>query len=379
MFQPAGNSGFAVRVVLIYQFFGPYHLARWRHWRTAARDLGWTPLALQLFAKPDLYQWQSTLVQDPGFFDLGLETAGRDALRWRDVPRLLKTLRDLRPDVVVVNGWGMRDAVLTHLWCRLRGIARVLVTDSQAIDFKRTAYKEQIKREIIRGVGSAFVAGAPHRRYAADLGVPPARITDGCDVVDNAHFALAREQRRAGGYRLLSVTRLAEQKNLLGAGGAFMSFINQRPVDEPWCWSIAGYGPLESAVQAMADGSGGRIRLLGAVEYADLPATFSHADLYWQPSQWEPWGLAVNEAMAAGLPVLVSNRCGCQEDLVNAQTGWTFDPDDEQDMVRALMAAADAHHQWPTMGRAANAHITDWGLERFSAGLSEAVRLAVGE
>lgn len=368
-----------MRILLIYQFFGPYHLARWRHWRGVAEALGWTPAALQLFRKPDLYQWEATLIQDSGFIDLGLETAGRDALRWRDAPKLLKTLRDLRPDVVVINGWGMRDAVLTHLWCRLRGIPRVLVSDSQAVDFKRAAYKEQVKREIIRGVGSAFVAGTSHRRYAADLGVPPERISDGCDVVDNAHFAVAGAQRRLNGFRLLSVTRLAEQKNLLRAGSAFLRFIRQRPAGEPWCWSIAGYGPLEAAVQAMADDSVGRIRLLGAVEYADLPTTFAQADLYWQPSQWEPWGLAVNEAMAAGLPVLVSDRCGCQEDLVNAQTGWSFDPDDEQDMVRALLAAADAHDHWPKMGQAANSHIAHWGLERFSAGLSEAVRLAVAE
>lgn len=368
-----------MRVLLVYQFFGPYHLARWRHWRGVAADLGWTPLALQLFGKPDLYQWQAALVQDPNFFDLGLETAGRDAMRWRDAPRLLKTLRDLHPDVVVVNGWGMRDAVLTHLWCRLRGIARVLVSDSQAIDFIRTAYKEQLKREIIRGVGSAFVAGAPHRRYVADLGVPPERITDGCDVVDNVYFTPGREQRRLRGYRLLTLARFSEEKNLLRAGRAFMRFINQRPAEEPWCWSIAGYGPLQSAVQAMAEGSGGRIRLLGAVEYADLPTTLAQADVYWQPSLRDSWALPVNEAMAAGLPVLVSNRCGCQEDLVNEQTGWTFDPNEERDMVRVLMAAADAHNHWPMMGQAATAHIADWGLERFSAGLSEAVRLAVGE
>ncbi|MBK1620620.1 hypothetical protein CKO42_19745 [Lamprobacter modestohalophilus] len=367
----------SLRVLLIYQFFGPYHLARWQHWRGVATALGWTPLALQLFRKPDLYQWQPSGDQEHCFVDLGLETAGRDRLAWRDVPRLIGALQRLRPDVVVVNGWGMRDAILAHLWCRLSRMSRVVVSDSQAIDFSRSALKEGIKRTILSGTGSAFVAGEPHRRYAMALGVPASRITFGCDVVDNAHFRPARLARQLGWYRLLSVARLAEQKNLLSAGSAFLAFVANRPAAEPWQWSIAGYGPLQAEIQAMANSSGGRIRLLGAVDYADLPATYAAADLFWQPSRWEPWGLAVNEAMASGLPVLVSARCGCQEDLVTDATGWTFDPLDEDDMTRALNRAADAHAAWPAMGRAAAELIGDWDLPRFSEGLAQAVRLAM--
>ena len=82
--------------------------------------------------------------------------------------------------------------------------------------------------------------------------------------------------------------------------------------------------------------------------------------------------------MAAGLPVLVSARCGCQEDLVTDSTGWTFDPFDEHGMAQMLHRAAEAHAEWPAMGYAAAQRIEDWGLERFSAGLAQAVRLATG-
>ncbi len=175
---------------------------------------------------------------------------------------------------------------------------------------------------------------------------------------------------------LLSVARLSREKNLLSAGHAFLRFAASRPASEPWQWSIAGYGPLQAEIQSMASASGGRIRLLGGVDYADLPAAYAGADLFWQPSRRDPWGLAVNEAMASGLPVLVSARCGCNEDLVTDATGWTFDPFDEEDMVCALHRAADAHAAWPAMGRAAAEHIENWGLMRFSNGLAQAVRLA---
>ena len=367
-----------LRILLIYQFFGPYHLARWKHWRAVAAGLGWTPLALQLFRRPDLYQWQPSGDRQQGFIDLGLETAGRDRLAWRDVPRLIGALRQSRPDVVAVNGWGMRDAVLAHLWCQIRQIPRIVVSDSQAMDFSRPALKESIKRIVLRGTDSAFVAGGPQRRYAITLGVPASQISLGCDVVDNAHFEPAQRQRQPGGYRLLSVARFSEEKNLLSAGRAFMRFVAARPSSEPWSWSIAGYGPLAAEIQALAGSSAGRIRLLGAVDYDQLPAMYAAADLFWQPSLREPWGLAVNEAMAAGLPVLVSARCGCQEDLVTDRIGWTFDPLDEHGMVQMLHRAAEAHAQWSAMGYAAAQRIEDWGLERFSAGLEQAVRLATG-
>lgn len=365
-----------MRVLLIYHFFGPYHLARWNHWQDFARLEGFEPLALQLFKQPDLYQWRPEAYSDSGIYNLGLATGGQDNLQWRDVPKLMAVLDRLRPDVVVINGWGMRDAVLIHFWSKLRGIKRIVVSDSQEIDFTRSVIKEFIKRKILSGVGSAFVAGDSHRRYVEALGVASSRTTDGCDVVDNAHFLTALSLRRQTGYRVLSVARLAEQKNLLVAGRAFLRFVAMRPASELWKWSIAGYGPLEPQIRAMVRASKGRIRLLGAVDYEALPATYGDADLYWQPSRREPWGLAVNEAMASGLPVVVSERCGCHENLVTSETGWTFDPLSEDDMVRVLNTAADARPHWPLMGKASTELIGLWGLERFSRNLNQAVHLA---
>lgn len=368
-----------MRVLLIYQLFGPYHRARWLHFRKQCIGTGWDPIGLQLFSGQDLYNWRPANSGLGSIKDLSLNTNGSDNIRWFDVPRLLRTLELLHPDVVIINGWGTRDSLFIHFSCRLRGVQRVVVSDSQEVDFDRSAVKERIKKFILKGVGSAFVAGGPQRRYVQKLGVPLHKITLGCDVVDNDHFKPAQALRRPGGYRLLTVARLAEQKNLIAAGKAYLRFVSGRPKSEAWSWSVAGYGPQECEMARLAATSDGRICLLGPVDYEDLPATYAAADLYWQPSRWEPWGLVVNEAMASGLPVLVSARCGCQEDLVTRETGWTFDPLDDDDMVRALTTAATSHTLWPVMGRAAATHIDDWNLGRFSDGLMEAVRLATQE
>jgi glycosyltransferase involved in cell wall biosynthesis len=365
-----------LRVLLIYPFFGPYHLARWNDFRCAAKQTQWVPLALQLFCRSDTYDWVPRTAPD-GIIDLGLETGGRDNLRWRDVRLLFRILQELRPDVIAINGWGMRDAVLTHLWCRLRKVPRILVTDSQEQDFVRSPVRERVKKEVIRGVNSVFAAGGPHRRYAELLGMDPEAITLGCDVVDNQHFQPAQRIRVPGRYRLLTVARWSAEKNLIGAGRAFLRFVEERPAHEAWSWRLVGYGPLEPELRALAATSGGRIVLVGFRPYAELPATYGDADLYWQPSVREPWGLAVNEAMASGLPVLVSRRCGCVEDLVTEETGWVFDPASERDMIASLHAAAERHRDWPAMGEAAVGRIAEWDLSRYTAGLMGAARIAM--
>ena len=81
--------------------------------------------------------------------------------------------------------------------------------------------------------------------------------------------------------------------------------------------------------------------------------------------------------MASGLAVLVSERCGCAEDLVSADVGWTFDPQSEDGIVSGLNAAAQGFERSPQMGEAATRRIGAWDLDRFSSGAVQAARLAL--
>lgn len=367
-----------MRVLLLYQFFGPYHLARMAFLRQVAGLQGIDVRGLELFEKPDLYHWTPVDVIE-NIRKLGLQTAGNDQLRWRDSLTFIWALLSARPDVVVINGWGTRDAILAHLCCRIRQIPRVVVSDSQEVDYQRNSLKEALKRTIIHGVRAAFVAGAPHLRYLLKLGLEKDRVTLGCDVVDNTHFSVARRLRCYKGYRLLTVARFSPEKNLLAAARAFLRFVAQRPISEPWVWQLVGYGPLFAELKHLAAESRGAIRLLGAMNYAELPAVFAEADVYWQPSIRESWALSVNEAMAAGLPVLVSNRCGCFEDFVKPETGWGFNPLDEDDIIKSLHRVAAMRECWQQMGDSAYELIQKWDLPRFADGLIQAAKLATNQ
>jgi glycosyltransferase involved in cell wall biosynthesis len=116
----------------------------------------------------------------------------------------------------------------------------------------------------------------------------------------------------------------------------------------------------------------------GFVQYPDLPAYYGLAEAFILASTIEPWGLVVNEAMASGLPVLVSQRCGCAPDLVReGQTGFTFDPEYPDSIAAALQLVSADPAAREAMGRLARAHIAGWSPERFGAGLLEASRMAL--
>ena len=82
----------------------------------------------------------------------------------------------------------------------------------------------------------------------------------------------------------------------------------------------------------------GSVHLVGAQSYGDVPAYYALAGAFVHASTTEQWGLVVNEAMASGLPVLVSNRCGCAPDLVQeGVNGFTFDPCNVEELAQLML------------------------------------------
>lgn len=371
------------RVAILFHRFGPYHVSRLN--RAAAQlDL----CGVELSGTDRVYAWNGT--EGEGSFRRAVVSPDIDREPGRAVVRrVADTLGAMAPSVVAVPGWSHRGALAALLWCLRSGTPAVLMSDSTERDHRRRAWQEAAKRRIVALCGSAFVAGTRQRDYLARLGMPPARVCLGFDVVDNAHFSAGADRARQDeaatrarlslpGRYILTVCRFVEDKNVLGLIEAYDRY-RIRARGGAWPLVIAGDGPLRPVIERMiADRNlGAQVHLPGFRQYQELPACYGLAGVFVLPSTMEPWGLVVNEAMAAGLPVLVSDRCGCADDLVG-RNGCRFDPSDPGILGDLLYHVTSDACDRTAMALESRATIAAWTPDRFAAGLGDAVRLALG-
>jgi len=89
----------------------------------------------------------------------------------------------------------------------------------------------------------------------------------------------------------------------------------------------------------------------GFKQKEELPKYLAVSDVFVLPSVSEGWGLVVNEAMAAGLPILISKKCGCSQELVeDGKNGFSFDPQDTNELLRLMLDIADGKYDLKVMG-----------------------------
>lgn len=374
-------------VAIMFHRLGPYHLAR-----CVAVGARCRLTALELSAVDDTYAW-SRVDGAPNFARITLfRDEDVDRKRRSELARAVyAALAAADPQVVAVPGWSHPGALAALLWCVRNGRPAVLMSDSAMRDRARQPAREAIKRLVVRLFASALVGGIPHREYACALGLSPAAVFDGYDVVDNDHFARGARQARIEGEpgraRLalparyfLASARFVPKKNLLRLLDAHAGYRGRAGADA-WHLVLLGDGELRGDIErriACAD-LAGAVALPGFRQYEELPAFYGLAGAFVHASTTEQWGLVVNEAMAAGLPVLVSERCGCAPDLVrNGANGFTFDPSDVEELAGLMhRVAAMPEARRDAMGEAGRRIIADRGPERFADGLMHAVRTAL--
>jgi glycosyltransferase involved in cell wall biosynthesis len=303
---------------------------------------------------------------------------------------MTQALDELSPAVLALPGWSHPAALSALAWSLRHARPAVLMSESTAADAPRRRWREWIKRRIVRLFAAALVGGAPQAAYVRALGMPAAAIFKGYDAVDNAHFAAHAAMARGDAGRLrrelglppaffVASGRFVAKKNLFRLLDAYAEY-RRRAGAEAWHLVLLGDGELRPGLErriARADLAGSVI-LPGFIQYEALPRYYGLAGAFVHASTSEQWGLVVNEAMAAGLPVIVSARCGCARDLVShGVNGFTFDPRDAEALARLMQRVAGmTGEQRQAMGRVSRRIVADWGPERFARGLTQAVAVA---
>jgi glycosyltransferase involved in cell wall biosynthesis len=374
----------------MFDNFGPYHIAR-----LAAAARSCDLLGIEVASASAEYAWQPTESVPFNRKTLFHVNEGDKKTPQALEERLEEALAGHGTEVLAIPGWSGYHALIALRVALRRGIPIILMSESQEIDFPRARLKEWIKRRYLGLCQAALVGGAPHRAYLVKLGMAGDRIFQGYDIVDNAYFAGRADEARQNAEALrsrlglparffLASARFIEKKNLLRLIRAYASYRQSavaKAADCRGCLDLVllGDGELRPQLEALATELGVQkfVHMPGFKQYADLPNYYGLASAFIHASTSEQWGLVVNEAMASGLPVLVSRRCGCSADLVrDGINGFAFDPYDEAGMTALMLKMGADECDLAAMGQSGRELIADWTPETFAEGLVEAASAA---
>lgn len=245
------------------------------------------------------------------------------------------------PKVIFVTGWSRTADIIAICWAAYKCKPLVIMSDSNEMDFQRWSITEWIKRRLITCASGGLCAGKQSFNYLCKLGVDKSKIFGFYNVVDNNHFSHDPIIFNVHN-KFLIVSRLVEKKNIKFFLNAYVDYVGESLACglQPWQLSIVGNGPLLKELVEYVEAAGitDSVQFLGEKSYDELPVCYQESDILILPSKIEQWGLVVNEAMAAGLPVIVSSRVGAASDLViDGENGFILDPNRKEAWVNCLL------------------------------------------
>ncbi len=261
-------------------------------------------------------------------------------------PDLIKKIRQFSPDAILVYGWNHYSHLRAMQYFHNK-IPVLFRGDSTLLD-EQPGIKTLLRRVTLKFVYSfvdyALYVGTANKEYFIKHGLKEDQLLFAPHAVENERFEdkngkYAQEaeqwkkQLKIGQNEkvFLFAGKLEPKKNPLLLLRAFQK------LNKPQTKLIfTGNGQLENQLKSEAQGDG-RIIFLPFQNQSKMPVVYRLADVFVLPSYSETWGLAVNEAMASSLPVIVSNKVACAIDLVkDGENGYIIEPDNVEQLARKM-------------------------------------------
>lgn len=258
-------------------------------------------------------------------------------------------LRDSKDTATVLN-YADASAVLAVAIGRVVGRAFYLFVANTELDARRgDAWREAAKRYMFRSAMGILATGPLQERYARHYvgeGIPVHRIGNPVDTrflrseasrLSGERTRLRRERGWDSSFVMTYVGRLAPEKSIEVLMRAAKE-VSEAGVSV--VLAIAGSGPMEDALRALAIREGVRAEFFGFLAGDELSEFYAAGDVFVLPSESEPWGLVVNEAMEFGLPVVVSDRVGCRHLVEDGENGFIVPHGDATTLANVLLKLA---------------------------------------
>lgn len=337
-----------LRVVFLTNFIPPYRLP-------VLRSLGSHLGALTTFVSTEMEanrswapDWQGLHVdiqRSLSFRKMQRHPDGFEQDTYVHIPYdTLPKLAKFSPDVVISGEMGARtvQAVLYRLATpKSRLIIYADLSEHTELGCSRA--RTYLRRWMLRYADAVLVNGESGKRYVRSLGVPDRKIFCVPYATDTSVYgSKCPEKDKTNVTKLLHVGQLIERKGIVKFIHTLTNWCEKHP-NRLLELILVGDGPLRASIEALNSPLNLRIKLVPHAPYSEMPRIYSQADLLVLPSLADSWGLVINEAMAAGLPVLGSVKSQAVEELVNeGENGWVFNPDNLSETFLALDRALSA-------------------------------------
>jgi glycosyltransferase involved in cell wall biosynthesis len=254
----------------------------------------------------------------------------------------LPLLWSYRPDVIVSGELGART-LMARIYKIFRPSTKLIIwaTLSERTEESRGAVRKILRRWLLKTPDAVYVNGASGSRYIRSMGYG-GPITVAPYAADNRVFLHPGTRERNNTLRLLYTGQLVERKGPYPFLKCLARWCSHHP-ERFVLLSVVGGGDQLDLLKSVQPPPNLQVQFKGSVAFEQLPSQYHEADLYVYPTLADEWGIVVNEAMIAGLPVLGSRYSQAVEELVqDGVNGWIFTPTDEQDTYDAIGRALES-------------------------------------
>jgi glycosyltransferase involved in cell wall biosynthesis len=304
-------------------------------------------------------------------------------------PQLWKELRSGRYDVLWLHGHSYAANHIALIAAKSAGLPVMMRADTH-LGLRRYGIKSMLRRPVMgacyRWCDRLLAVGTANAAYYRAMGVPDHKIFIVPYSVDNDRFVPATNvtnEQRADVRKRYSVP--TDRPAVLFAA----KFTYQkRPFDlleaarrlkvrmqRPFSVIMAGSGGIEQELRAYcAKHALDNVVFTDFINQSELPSLYAASDVFVLPAENEAWGLAVNEAMCASLPVVVSREIGCVADLVrDGVNGYTPEAGDVAGLADALQRLIEDKALRRRQGRESLARIQQWSYQQCLVGIRSAL------
>ena len=295
-------------------------------------------------------------------------------LRERQVPLLL-------------FGWGFH--LMWFVWL-LRVLFRapvMIISETNLLSFAAThkpCWRVFLLRWLLQRTSACFYIGTRNREFYNSMGVPDKRLFHTPYSVENAYFAaeakrlMLRRQELCQQYGLDPVLptfvfcgKLITKKRPLQLLEAYLDADLQEHAQLLFIGEGSLRPELEERIQAVGAKN---VHLIGFLNQTEMPLAYVLGQLLCLISEpTETWGLVVNEALACGCPVIVTETVGCAPDLVGQENGWIVPLDNREQLTQALRDAYEFRNKWPDMESVGQLKVANHTFAVMAAGVGEAL------